>query len=177
MTDVLPLKAILFQLLFIVLAIAIEAIVLQRYLGIGRKTSIQYTATANLLSTVVGWFIFFVVAPLLPPDWQLQLVNFVFFDLTNNSPMLVGLALLTFLGTFIVKLQTIEWLDLILENKKPAVAEAKDVAKFRGRSGQRESFANVPNRALAVLWANAASFSAITLMIALRTFSEPPTTF
>ncbi len=177
MTDVLPLKAILFQLLFVVLAIAIEAIVLQRYLGIGRKTSIQYTATANLLSTVVGWFIFFVAAPLLPPDWQLQLVNFVFFDLTNNTPILVGLAFLTFLGTFVVKLQSLQWLDLILENKKPDEAEAKDVAKFRGRSGQRQAFANVPSRALAVLWANAASFSAIALIIALRTFSFPSTTF
>lgn len=177
MTDVLPLKAILFQLLFVVLAIAIEAIVLQRYLGIGRKTSIQYTATANLLSTVVGWFIFFVVTPLLPPDWQLQVVNFVFFDLTNNTPILVGLAFLTFLGTFIVKFQSLEWLDLILENKKTAEAEAKDIAKFRGRAGQRQPFANVPNRALAVLWANAASFSAITLIIALRMFSFPSNTF
>ncbi len=177
MSDVLPLRAILYQLLFIVLAIAVESIVLQRYLGIGRKSSIQYASTANLLATVVGWFVFFVVEPWLPQPWQQQLINYIFFDYTNNPPLLVGLAFLTFLGTFIVKLQSLNWLDLILEGRQPTTIGVRDRTKFQGRAAQRQPFSNVPNRALAVLWANAASFSAITLIILIRTFSEPPVTF
>ncbi|MCU0550809.1 MAG: hypothetical protein MUC48_15790 [Leptolyngbya sp. Prado105] len=177
MSDVLPLRTILYQLLFLVLAIAVESLVLQKYLGIGRKSSIQYAATANLLSTVFGWFVFFIVEPWLPPAWRQQLINYVFFDLTSTPPVLIGLAFITFLGTFIVKLQSLDWLDLILENKKPTEIQVRDRTKFQGRKAQRQSFAEIPNRALAVLWANAASFSAITLIIAIRTFSEPPASF
>ncbi len=177
MSDVLPLRAILYQLLFIVLAIAVEALVLQKYLGIGRKSSIQYTSTANLLATVVGWFVFFVIEPWLPDAGRQQLINYIFFDLTSNPPVLIGLAFLTFLGTFVVKLQSLNWLDLILEGKPVAETEVRDRTKFQGRAVQRRPFANVPNRALAVLWANAASFSVITLIIAIRTISEPPATF
>lgn len=177
MSDVLPLRAILYQLLFIVIAIAVEAIVLQKYLGIGKKSSIQYASTANLLSTVVGWFVFFISEPWLPQPWQQQLTNYIFFDETNNPPLLVGLAFLTFLGTFIVKLQSLNWLDLILEGRQPTTIEVRDRTKFQGRKAQRQPFSNVPSRALAVLWANAASFSTITLIIAIRTFSEPPVTF
>jgi hypothetical protein len=177
MSDVLPLRAILYQLLFLVLAIAVESYVIQRYLGIGKKSSIQYAATANLLSTVVGWFVFFVVEPWLPDTWRQLLINYIFFDLTNAPPILIGLAFVTFLGTFIVKLQSLNWLDLILENKQPTEIQVRDRTKFQGRKAQRQAFAEVPSRALAVLWANAASFTAITLIIAIRTFSEPPSSF
>ncbi|HTL90184.1 MAG TPA: hypothetical protein VL134_12350 [Leptolyngbya sp.] len=173
MSDVLPLRTILFQLLFMVIAIAVESLVLRNYLGIGRKSSIQYAATANLLSTVVGWLVFFIAEPTLPPAWRQQLINYIFFNLTNNSAMLIGLAFLTFLATFVVKLQSFYWLDLILEGKAIVETEVRDRNKFQGRKVQRQSFATVPSRALAVLLANAASFSAITLMIAIRMASPP----
>jgi hypothetical protein len=172
--DVFPLRAIVYQLLFVVLAISVEAFVLQRYLGIGRKTSIQYTSTGNLLSTVVGWFLFFIVEPLLPPLWQQQFLEFVFFNSAANQALLIGLTLPIFLGTFIVKLQSIEWLDLILGYKKPAEEEAQDVAKFRGRAAQRQPFADIPSRALGVLWANSASFSVIAFVILIRDWLAVP---
>lgn len=172
-TDVLPLRAILFQLLFLVLAIAIEAIVLQRYLGIGQKTSIQYAATANLVAAVVGWLIFFTAESSLPPVWRVQLIGYIFYDRINSPALLIGLAFIIFIGAFLLKLQTINWLDLILEIRKPATVEVQDPTKFRGRTAQRPSFAEIPNRALAVLWANAASFSAITFIIAVRTILPP----
>ncbi len=175
MFDILPLRSILYQLLFIVMAIAIEALVLQRYLGIGRKTSIQYSATANLLSTVVGWFIFFVAEPLLDPDWRGQLISYIFFDLTSNQALLIGLAFIIFIGTFIIKLQSIAWLDMILGYTKPVEVEVRDQAKFRGRIQQRPAFSDIPSRALAVLWANSASFAAITLILAIRTISKSTT--
>lgn len=80
MSDVLPLRMIIYQLLFIVLAIAVEALVLQKYLGIGRKSSIQYASTANLLSTVVGWFVFFISVPWMPDPLRQQIITYIFFD-------------------------------------------------------------------------------------------------
>lgn len=177
MSDVLPLRMIIYQLLFIVLAIAVEALVLQKYLGIGRKSSIQYASTANLLSTVVGWFVFFISVPWMPDPLRQQIITYIFFDETNNPPLLVGLAFLMFLGTFIIKLQSLNWLDLILEGKPVIVTEVRDRTKFQGRKAQRQPFADVPNRALAVLWANAASFTIISIFIFIRTFSEQPVLF
>jgi hypothetical protein len=173
MFEVLPLRMILFQLLFLVTAIALEAMVLRYRLGIGRKTSIQFSATTNLLSTVVGWMVFFVVEPLLSANLRLQLINYIFFDFTTNPPLLIGLAFVSFIATFLIKLEGITWLELLLGIKKDAETEAKETAKFQGRRGQRSAFAIVPSRPLAVLLANAISFSAITIIISIRLLFEP----
>ncbi|NJR16192.1 MAG: filament integrity protein fraC [Calothrix sp. CSU_2_0] len=172
--DILPLRAIVYQLLFLVLAIAIEAIVLQKRLGIGRKTSIQYTATVNLLSTVVGWMIFFTVEPWLPEDLRSQLISYIFFDSLANPPVLIGFAFISFIGTFLLKLEGINLLELLLGIKKDEDIEAKEAAKFQGKRGKRVNFAIVTSRPLAVLWANAFSFSAITFLIAVRIFFQAP---
>lgn len=166
--DVLPLRAILFQLLFLVTAIALESMVLRNRLEIGRKTSIQFAATTNLLSTVIGWMLFFIAEPLLSDEWRSQLISYIFFDLTTNPPLLIGLAFVSFIATFLVKLEGITWLELLLDIKKDAETEARATAKFQGKHGRRAAFADVPNRPLAVLWANAISFSAITLLIGVR---------
>ncbi|MBD1824083.1 hypothetical protein H6F51_16500 [Cyanobacteria bacterium FACHB-DQ100] len=177
MLNVLPLRAILYQLFFIVLAIAVEAIVLQFYLGIGKKSSIQYASTANLFSTVVGWLVFFSSDRWLPQPWQQQLMNYIFLDEISNYSLLVVIAFVTFLGTFVVKLQSLNWLDLILENKPTSVMEVRDRTKFQGKSAQRQAFQEVPSRALAVLLANSASFALIALIILIRTVSEQPVAF
>ena len=171
--DVLPLRAVLFQLLFLVTAIALESMVLRNRLGLDRKISIQFAATTNLLSTVIGWMLFFVIEPLLSPELHSQLISYIFFDLTTNPPLLIGLAFVSFIATFLVKLEAITWLELLLGMKKDAETEAKAVAKFQGKRGQRAAFADVPNRPLAVLWANAISFSAITLLIGIRLLFDP----
>jgi len=165
---------IIYQLLFLVLAIAVESLVLQRRLGFGRKTSIQYAATVNLLSTVVGWMIFFTVEPRLPETLRSQLISYIFFDALTNPPVLIGLAFVSFISTFLLKLEGMNLLELLLGIKKDADTEAKQAAKFQGRRAQRANFAVVPSRALAVLWANAFSFSAITLIVAIRLFFEQP---
>jgi hypothetical protein len=176
MFDILPLRAILFQLLFIVIAIAIEAFVLQRYLGIGRKTSIRYAATANLFSTVIGWVVLFIGESRLDEAQRVALISYVFFDWVSNQAVLIGLAFFMFIGTFFLKLQSIDLLDRIMGDKQAVEVEVRDKAKFRGRAAQRPVFVDVPNRALAVLWANSASFSAIILIIAIRSFFHQQTT-
>jgi hypothetical protein len=177
--DVLPLRAIAFQILFLLVAIALEAFVLWKALGkaekLNRKTCVQYATTVNLLSTWVGWMVFFVAEPWLPEVWRVELMGYIFFDFRNMPPTLVMLCLIAFLATFLIKWQGIEWLELLLGVKKAPQEEAKDAAKFQGKAQDRESFARIPSRPLAVLWANAASFSAITLLILIRMVWGVPT--
>lgn len=77
---VLPLRAIVFQTLLLLIAIAIESIALQRILNISRKTAIQYSAILNLLSTFIGWLCFFVVQSITPGFLANQLIRYIFFD-------------------------------------------------------------------------------------------------
>ncbi|PSB09173.1 hypothetical protein C7B76_25615 [filamentous cyanobacterium CCP2] len=115
---VLPLRAIAFQALFLLIAIAVEAAVLRRTLAADKKEfvtpnqSIQYAATINLLCTVVGWlafFLFFAVAYALPSAWttrvETNLVNFIFFDQWSNetATSLIVACFIMFFASFTIK--------------------------------------------------------------------------
>lgn len=125
---VLPLRAVAFQTVFLLMAIAIEAAVLYRFLNtdskqtIDPKQSIQYATTINLLSTVVGWlafFLFFGLAYALPSEWSARLkanlINFIFFDQwsSETATSLVLICFAMFFITFAVKqagLNGLRWL-------------------------------------------------------------------
>lgn len=77
--SILPLRAILFQILFLTIAIAIESFVLHKQLYLSQRTSIEYAVSLNLFSTICGWAIFFLANPLLPFGVQQQMVNFILF--------------------------------------------------------------------------------------------------
>jgi len=175
--DVLPLRAVVFQFLFLLMAIAIEAVVFYRILNLDYKTSMQYSATVNLLSTVLGWLIFFNVQALLPEALRSQLISYIFFErffamwTVSVAPILVVLSLAMFLGTFLVKLKGLEFLEKILEKtEKEKEGEVKPDIKpgrFRSRKNQAVGF-KVNSRPYAVLLANACSFSAILFLLVVR---------
>ena len=169
-TDVLPLRAIAFQLLFLFMAIAIEAAILNERLNLGRKLSMQYAATVNLLSTVLGWMLFFVVEPWLPSAARQLLVEYVFFGVRSAPPTLFLIGFTAFVLTFALKLQGIQFLELILEKTTlPLAQESNAPRKFQGRKKKLElSRSNQSNRPMAVLWANAFSFVAITAILIIR---------
>lgn len=174
-TDVLPLRAIAFQLMFLFIAIAIEAAVLNTRLELGRKLSMQYAATVNLLTTTVGWMVFFVAEPLLPDAYRKLLMEYVLFGVIRALPaslLVVGFGI--FLATFVLKLQGMEWLEMLLEKYQPAEKKATEPRKFKGRHRQRILEGTEPNRPLAVLWANAFSFTAITVILAIRILVDQP---
>ncbi len=168
-TDVLPLRAIVFQLLFLFMAIAIEAAVLNQRLNLGRKVSMQYAATVNLLSTVIGWMVFFAIEPWLPSAARQLLVEYVFFGIRTLPPTMVLIGFASFVLTFGLKLQGIEFLEQILEKSTLPVVTPQERGKFQGRKRHLElAFNNAPNRPMAVLWANAFSFVAITAILVIR---------
>jgi hypothetical protein len=174
-SDVLPLRAIAFQLLFLFMAIAIEAAVLNVRLELGRKTSMQYAATVNLFTTVLGWMVFFIAEPLMPEPARRLLIEYVFFGVRTIpvAVMIIGFAV--FLLTFLLKLQGIEWLELILEKQAKAPENLEAPIKFKGRKRQQSDlFTKEASRPLALLWANAFSFAAISIIIAIRILVDQP---
>lgn len=171
--DVLPLRAIAFQFLFLVLAIALETRVFYQRLSFNYPTSVRYATSLNLFSTCIGWLLFFVVQPLLPETLKSQLISYLFFErffpnpaLYGVPPILVLLSLGIFIGTFLVELQGLIWLESLLESA-PAV-QIEDQSQIFMRSQAGGTLQQHRDKAYAVLVANAWSFSAILILLILR---------
>jgi len=172
---VLPLRAIAFQVLLMLVAIALEAIILRRRLRLGYQPSIRYATILNVFASVLGWIVFLGVEPLLPPSVRTQIISYVLFGNFYPNPLagslgaiVVTVGLITFFLTFWVKAKGLELLTLIMGNPiVPAVAPTEKTNRFRHRRSPSGSEPASPH-ILAVLQANALSFSAILLLLLLR---------
>ncbi|MHC5828549.1 MAG: filament integrity protein FraC, partial [Nostoc sp.] len=89
-----PIGGILFDFLFVLIAIPIEAYVLHSRLKFDKKSSTFYAISINLFSSVIGWLIFFVSEPLLPIQMKSELINYMFFN-NFKSPKTQTLVILT----------------------------------------------------------------------------------
>lgn len=171
---VLPLRGILFQCLLLLVAIVLEAIVLRRQLQLGYQPSIQYAATLNLLAVVVGWVIFLGIEPLLPEALRMQIISYVLFDsfFVNTWASSLGVAiivtgLIIFFLTFWVKGTALEWLTWALGNPIVERRPRQNANRFRYRRSPTDSPDTLPHL-LAVLQANALSFTAVLVLLLLR---------
>ena len=173
--DVLPLRAILFQFFFLMVAISIDAVVFYRNVeDLDYKPSVQYASVANLSSTCLGWLIFFGIQPLLPLGLKEQLISYIFFgqffpnDWINWMPQtLLGLTFFMFAGTIVVKLISLNLLDRMLEKEiKPAEATAmKRTKRLRKRQEWMRRIHPRQEFFMAVLRGCSYSFSAILLVM------------
>jgi hypothetical protein len=166
-TGVLPVRAVAFQILFLVVAIAIEAMILRSRLYLTRKQSMQYAVVVNLLTTISGWMVFFIIEPWLPETWRSYIMGYVFFGVKSIPPTLIMAGFGMFIITFWLKVQGLDWFDWIM-GVGPELVPIAERSKFKGRKRQYKPFAAMPSRSIAVLWANACSFSAISMLLALR---------
>lgn len=175
---VLPLRAIAFQILFLLISIALEALILYRRLGFDHKTSIRYATSINLFSTFVGWLIFFNVQAVLPENWRVQLVSFFFFDrLMPNpwspgvAPILTLIALGTFLSVVFVELQGLNLLETIMETRTPdsdtSIIKPTERPRFQ-RLGEKGLLFQKSDRAYTVFVANSLSFTAVLIVLLIR---------
>ncbi|WAL62500.1 filament integrity protein FraC [Thermocoleostomius sinensis] len=141
-SNVLPLRTVLYQSVFLLIAIAIEATVLYRLLDPPPtpKQSIQYATSINLLCTVVGWLFFFVfygIATALPSAWttrfETNLVQFIFFDrwTSETATTLILLSLIMFFASFAIKQSGLIGLRWLLEagSKKEDKKTAEELAE------------------------------------------------
>ncbi len=179
---ILPLRAIAFQVLFLLVAIAIEAGILRQRLLLGFKTSAQYATLVNMAAVVAGWMAFLVVEPLSSPTIKAQIISYVLFNrlLINGWSAEVGgvifaIGLTAFFATFFIKAKGLE---LILRSEgawkipqKPA-KPSREQRYISAREGRNETQQAMANFIDTVIQANAASFTAILLLILLRTATE-----
>lgn len=174
---ILPLRAIAFQSLFLLLAISIEAVVLFKLLpDLDYKTSAKYSTSINLFSTVVGWLVFFSVQVFLPETLRIQLISYFFFErffpnpwATRVTPILTVTMLGIFMGVFFLEYQWLILIERMLGKRK--IEETKDVKRrIRGSYSPLEAglILKQNNQTYAVLVANACSFSAVLFLLFIR---------
>lgn len=174
---VLPLQLILFQILFLFVAIALEASVFHRRLQLTRKTSVQYATSLNLWSVVIGWLAFYSLENILPQFLQIQIISFIFFDhplgssFNQADPKIISIGIVIFFFSFIIKIIGFELIRLWIHDNPDQLNMSSNASKKRPgllNQPKRKITKPTPNPALAVLLANAYSYSAILLILVLR---------
>ena len=171
-TAVLPLKGIIFQTVLLLVAIVLEAIVLRQRLRLGFQPSIRYAATINLLTVVLGWTVFLATEPLLSSAVRTQIISYVMFGNFYASPLsgnlnvaVVIAGLITFFLTFWAKVIALEWLTWSVGTPIVQRDATSNVSRFRYRRSPTQT---TSPHVLAVLQANALSFSAVLALLLLR---------
>ncbi|MGV0106815.1 filament integrity protein FraC [Nostoc sp. DSM 114167] len=168
---VFPIGGFLFDFLFVLIAIPIEAYVLHSRLKFDKKTSTFYAISINLFSSVIGWFIFFVSEPMLPIQVKSELINYVFFNnfkSTNTQPFIILTACIIFFTTFLMKFFILRVLLFSLnESFVTKEEEPKTSQRLQRRRFITLNFQNT-NLVTTVLIANSLSYTAITIILLFR---------
>jgi hypothetical protein len=174
----------LFQSVFLLVAIALEARVLYQRLYLTRRRSVEYATSINLLATVIGWLAFFLLKDLLPQPIRDEIVSYIFFDrfLTPFPEsfylMLASTGIVVFFSAFLIKLKGLQLLEALLERTPKEQSQPEQLVSNNNRLSQRRQDLSErleravtrtdPNQATVILLANVYSHSAITLLLALR---------
>jgi hypothetical protein len=170
---ILPIGAVFFEILFLLIAIPLEAYILNRWLKFDKRTSIFYAIALNVFSSVIGWIVFFTVEPILSIAIKKELINYVFFNKLQDpsiGTMIVLLSFTIFIATFLVKFLLMKILIIFMgEGGKKTETEIIS-------SQQRASYMNMAklqntNLITATLIANSLSYTAITFIILIRSLS------
>jgi hypothetical protein len=166
-----PIGGILFHFLFVLIAIPIEAYVLNNRLRFDKKTSIFYAISINLFSSVIGWFIFFVSEPMLPIQMKSELINYMLFNnfkSANTQTIVILTACIIFFATFLMKFFILRVLLLSLSEtfaKKQEEPQTSQRRRWRNFSSAKLQNTNL---VITTLIANSLSYSAITIILFFR---------
>ncbi|MGB5975343.1 MAG: filament integrity protein FraC [Nodosilinea sp.] len=176
---IMPLRAIAFQSLLLMVATVLEAMVLRQRLSLGYRPSMQYAATLNLLATSLGWVAFLAIEAVLPLELRSQVISYVLFNRFYSNGwidvlpvVVVVVAIVAFFVTYWIKFQGLIWLLQLLgqqpvETTPEAIEDNRRQRYERARRAQVEGQPNASPWALAVLQANALSFTVIVLLLLL----------
>ncbi|MEH2083350.1 MAG: filament integrity protein FraC [Nostoc sp.] len=166
-----PIGGFLFDFLFVLIAIPIEAYVLHSRLKFDKKTSIFYAISINLFSSVIGWFIFFVSEPLLPIQVKSELINYMLFNnfkSSNTQTLIILTACIIFFTTFLMKFFILRGLLFSLnESFTKKEEDTQTSQRLQRRYFTTINFQNT-NLVTTILIANSLSYSAITIILLFR---------
>jgi len=175
---VFPFGVILFDFLLLLVAIPIEAYIINWRLKFDKRTSAFYAISINLFSNVIGWIVFFLVEPTpFFDNYKVQLINFLLYNRLIDevySGIVLG-AFITFFGTLMVKFLLLQAFILALSEpgkKKPSQDPEKSA--ILGRKSRRSNKTRLERTNLftTALIANSLSYSAITLVVFFRFFAR-----
>ncbi|EDX85809.1 hypothetical protein S7335_3512 [Synechococcus sp. PCC 7335] len=179
-----PIKAIVFQILFLMVTIVIEAGILRQRLRLGFQTSVQYALVTNLATVVAGWIVFLAIEPLASISIRERMISYVLFDnlliggwTAQVGALLFVCAIVVFFVAIFIKAKGLElllraddtWEVLAPRNQKTNLRDAR-YARARGDASRAQS--TISSFTDAVIYANAASFSTILLLLLLRTVAQ-----
>ena len=166
-----PIGGILFDYLFVLIAIPIEAYVLHNRLKFDKKTSTFYAISINLFSSVIGWLIFFVSEPMMPIQAKSELINYMFFNnfkSPNTQTFIILTAFVIFFTTFLMKFFILR--VLLLSLNEPVAKKEEESQTSQRRRWRSFSNLKLQNTYLVttILIANSLSYTAITIILLFR---------
>ena len=170
-SPILPVGIVLFDLLFLIIAIPIEAYVLNARLKFDKKSSVFYAISINVFANVLGWLVFFFIEPSLSATNKSEVLNYVFFNRFQSEQiysLLVLIAFFIFFATFLFKVLALQLL-LLLWDKSDKKKPEQEVSLAQRRSSRRYNLNQVQrtNVVTSVLIANSLSYSAITILVVI----------
>ncbi|MBE9005471.1 filament integrity protein fraC [Fortiea sp. LEGE XX443] len=168
----LPIGVMLFNILFFLVAIPVEAYVFNRRLKFDKKTSIFYATAINLFSGTLGWIIFFFLEPILSPEIKSELINYVFFNNFRSTSTQASLILTTFIIFFTTFLMKFLFLQLFVFTLSEDGWKRPEITETSQRRLLRRSIPGIKlqttNLVTTTLIANSLSYSAITIILLIR---------
>ncbi|NES94126.1 MAG: hypothetical protein F6K32_02685 [Desertifilum sp. SIO1I2] len=165
-TILLPLRAVVFQLLLIVVAIAIESFLFHVRFGYGRKTCVEYAALTNLTAVILGWLTFFYVELVLPIHLEDELMGFIFFGQWTSASLfwLTLIGIMIFFSSLAVKIKTFEMIEAIQKYKiERFIPEVRKNNEFQKKV---KNFQSTGIKSFILLQAHSVSHVAILLILA-----------
>ncbi len=166
-----PIGTILFNLLFLLVAIPIEGYVYHKRLNFDKKTSIFYAIAVNCFSGVIGWVIFFFIEPVLAVPLKAELISYIFFNNfrdNNSQSIFILTTFIIFFATFIIKFFLLRLFVFALsEDIGKKKEEPQPSQRQRNRFISKINFQDT-NLVTTTLIANSLSYTAITAILLLR---------
>ncbi|MGB6295537.1 MAG: filament integrity protein FraC [Rivularia sp. (in: cyanobacteria)] len=176
--QVFPFGVILFDFLFLLVAIPVESFILNKRLKFDKKTSSFYAIAMNIFSNVIGWVIFFILEPTnFFVSYKSQLISFLLYNRLNSQVYggIVMAAFTTFFGTLMVKFVLLRIMIIALSDPKEKKVEPEPedtiLQQRKSRRGNRRGWQST-SLFTTTLIANSLSYSAITLVVLFRIFAR-----
>ncbi len=177
---VFPFGVILFDFLFLLIAIPIEGYIFNKRLRFDKRTSTFYAISINVFSNTIGWIIFFLVEPTsVFNDYKVQMISFLLYNRLEDNiygGVVVG-AFTIFFGTLMVKFVLLKLFILALSDPGEKKSEEEQQSAIFGRKSRRGYKRTWQSTSLftTTLIANSLSYSAITLVVLFRIFARANT--
>ncbi len=167
LVSIIPLKLLLWQILFLLIQTTVESLFFHYYFNLSRKASLEYSIPMNLFSTLMGWIIFLLFVPLADPIFQIQIMNFIIFNrLTFTAIFLITIMILSlFILGLVLKIIMFIFLEKLPERiAVPLIAQKRKIFFRQKLHTKKYRF---------IIWGHFCSHGLILLVLILVKLTSP----